>query len=69
MAADKIPAGKKGAGKKEAQRRTCRNLLMLFDEVEQTHQFILEEVLKALKIHNDEEAVRRILRAIKDKLI
>lgn len=46
----------------------CQNLLELFDEVEKTHQFIFEELQRALKICNDEEAIKRILRKVKDKL-
>lgn len=47
----------------------CKNLLELFDEVEKTHQFIFEEVQRALKIQNDEAAIKRILISIKAKLI
>lgn len=47
----------------------CKNLLELFDEVEKTHQFIFEEIQRALKIHGDEEAIKRILREIKGKLL
>lgn len=46
----------------------CQNLLELFDEVEKTHQFIFEELQRALCINKDEEAIKRILRRIKDKL-
>ena len=54
-------AGKRG-------NRDCENLLTLFDEVEKTSQQILELVHRGLKIRNDEEAIKRILREIKDKL-
>ena len=46
----------------------CQNLLKLFDEVEKTHQSILQDVFAALKIHNDETAIKRILIEIKEKL-
>ena len=51
------------------KRVNCQNLLKLFDEVEKTHQSILQDILRALKIHNDEAAVKRILNEIREKLI
>lgn len=46
----------------------CKNLLELFDEVEKTHQFIFEELQRALTIYNDEEAIKKIIRKVKDRL-
>jgi len=46
----------------------CKNLLELFDNIERIHQEMFEDVQKALKIHNDEAAIKRILYGLKDKL-
>lgn len=46
----------------------CENLVILFDEIEKTHQSICMDVQKALEIRNDPAAVRRLLQRIKEKL-
>lgn len=47
----------------------CKNLLALFDQVEKVHQELFEDIQRALKIRNNEEAVRVILREMKDKIL
>ena len=46
----------------------CKNLLKLFDEVETTTQAIHELIQRGMKIKNDEQALKKILIEIKDKL-
>lgn len=55
--------------RKKQTKVPCSSLLELLDEIEKTHQFIFEELQRALTIRNDEEAIKRILRNIKGKLL
>lgn len=55
--------------KRVVKKPKCENLVALFDRIEVVHQALFEDIQRALKIRNNEEGVRKILREMKEKLI
>jgi len=50
------------------KKKECDNMLKLFDEVQGTKNEISALVTRGLRIRNDDQALHRILREIKEKL-
>jgi len=50
------------------KKKKCDNMLKLFDEVQETKNQIGILTARGLKIRNDDQALHRILREIKEKL-